>query len=84
MLEVVENDEVKTQVNVFSEHKEEDAEEFSHRYDNVRMEMEYPFCIETPRKIIRRIFKIFLLANDSKHNSACPGFKGESNKKQSV
>ena len=42
MLEVVENDEVKTQVNIFSEHKEEDAEEFSHRYDNVRMEMEYP------------------------------------------
>ncbi len=46
MLEVVENDEVKTQVNIFSEHKEEDAEEFSHRYDNVRMEMEYPLTKE--------------------------------------
>ena len=42
VLETVENEEVKTQVHVFSEHKEEDAEEFSHRYDNIRIEMEYP------------------------------------------
>ncbi len=52
MLEVVENDEVKTQVNIFLEHKEEDAEEFSHRYDNVQMELEYP-CYNTLRKIIQ-------------------------------
>ena len=33
---------MRTQVNVFHEHKEEDSEEFSHRYDNVRIEFEYP------------------------------------------
>lgn len=41
-LENVANEDVRTQVRIFSEHKEEDAEEFSHRYDNVRFEMEYP------------------------------------------
>jgi len=33
--------ELQTQINLFTEHKEEDAEEFSHRYDNVRLMMEY-------------------------------------------
>ena len=41
-VENVANEDVRTQVRIFSEHKEEDAEEFSHRYDNVRFEMEYP------------------------------------------
>jgi len=36
------NEDVRTQIRIFSEHKEEDAEEFSHRYDNIRFEMEYP------------------------------------------
>ena len=44
-LEKVDNEEVKTQVNVFHEHKEEDAEEFSHRYDNIRIELEYPLLM---------------------------------------
>ena len=48
VLETVENEEVKTQVHVFSEHKEEDAEEFSHRYDNIRIEMEYPLLTPLP------------------------------------
>lgn len=34
------NEEVKTQVSVFHEHKDEDAEEFGHRYDNIRLEMD--------------------------------------------
>ena len=41
-LERVESEEVKTQVTVFLEHKDEDAEELSHRYDNIRIELEYP------------------------------------------
>jgi len=36
------NDEIKTQIRIFADHKEEDAEELSHRYDNIRLEMEYP------------------------------------------
>ena len=31
-----------TQVTVFLNHKDEDAEELSHRYDNIRVELEYP------------------------------------------
>ena len=50
VLETVENEEVKTQVHVFSEHKEEDAEEFSHRYDNIRIEMEYPLSVTVKYK----------------------------------
>ena len=42
-LELVPSEEVKTQVNIFLEHKDEDAEELSHRYDNIRIELEYPF-----------------------------------------
>jgi len=41
-LENVANEDVMTQIRIFTEHKEEDAEEFSHRYDNIRFEMEYP------------------------------------------
>ena len=42
-LQHVDNEFVRTQVNVFLEHKGDDSEEFGHRYDNVRCEMEYPF-----------------------------------------
>ena len=41
-LDNVANEDVRTQIRIFSEHKEEDAEEFSHRYDSIRFEMEYP------------------------------------------
>ena len=41
-LEGVANEDVRTQIRIFDEHKEEDAEEFSHLYDNIRFEMEYP------------------------------------------
>ncbi|XP_055958630.1 protein diaphanous homolog 2-like [Patella vulgata] len=34
--------ELKTHVNIFNEHKEEDHEEFSHRYDNIRLELDDP------------------------------------------
>ena len=54
---MVENEEVKTQVHVFSEHKEEDAEEFSHRYDNIRIEMEYPLSITVEKLAYRLLFK---------------------------
>ena len=38
----MDNEDVRTQVNVFQEHQEEDAEEFQHRYDNIRLEMDEP------------------------------------------
>ncbi|KAI0214816.1 diaphanous related formin [Lamellibrachia satsuma] len=41
-LEMVPNEEVKTQVNIFLEHRDEDAEELSHRYDNIRIELDDP------------------------------------------
>ncbi|CAH1777867.1 unnamed protein product, partial [Owenia fusiformis] len=43
LLEVLERDkteEVKVQINIFVEHKEEDFEDFSQRYENVRMELD--------------------------------------------
>ena len=41
-LDTQEDEELRTHLNIFHEHKEEDLEEFSHRYDNIRMELEYP------------------------------------------
>ena len=45
-LEKVEFMELKTQVNLFHDHKEEDAEDFSHRFDNIRAELEYPLLTQ--------------------------------------
>ena len=42
-LDVQDEEEFKTHLCIFYEHTEEDFEEFSHRYDNIRMEFEYPF-----------------------------------------
>ncbi|KAL5011351.1 hypothetical protein ScPMuIL_009902 [Solemya velum] len=42
-LDTQEDEELKTHLKIFYEHQEEDYDEFSHRYDNVRMELEYPF-----------------------------------------
>ncbi|GFN88167.1 diaphanous-related formin [Plakobranchus ocellatus] len=42
-LDQQEDEEVKTHLNIFHGHKEDDQEEFSHRYDNIRVEIEYPF-----------------------------------------
>ncbi|ESO00975.1 hypothetical protein HELRODRAFT_192510 [Helobdella robusta] len=36
------NDEIQSQVRIFLEHKDYDAEEFSHRYDNLRLDMDDP------------------------------------------
>ena len=41
-LDMQEDEELRTHLNIFHEHKDEDLEEFSHRYDNIRMELEYP------------------------------------------
>ncbi|KAK0052992.1 diaphanous-related formin, partial [Biomphalaria pfeifferi] len=41
-LDKQEDDELKTHVKIFHEHKEEDQEDFSHRFENISMEMEYP------------------------------------------
>jgi len=41
-LERVENEEVKTHIRIFAEHRDEDAEEIYHQFDNIRFEMEYP------------------------------------------
>lgn len=37
------NEALDIQLKVFSEHKEEDMIEFSHRLDDIRSEFEYPF-----------------------------------------
>ena len=42
-LSAEESSELQTQINLFYEHKDLDAEEFSHRYDNIRLLMEYLF-----------------------------------------
>ena len=42
-LEKVDFKELQTQVNHFHDHKDEDAEDYSHRFDNIRCELEYPF-----------------------------------------
>lgn len=39
-LQATQNAELLIQINVFIEHKEEDFEDFSHRFDNVRMELD--------------------------------------------
>ena len=36
------SEDLRTQIRVFNELKEEDNEELSHRYDNIRFVMEYP------------------------------------------
>jgi len=41
-----ESSELQTQINLFYEHKDEDAEEFSHRYDNIRLLMEYLLSLD--------------------------------------
>lgn len=51
-----EDEELQTHLQIFSEHQEEDFEEFSHRYDNVRAEFEYPF-----RTNFLYSYKIYLL-----------------------
>ena len=41
-LDAVDDEELKTHLHIFHAHKEEDMEEFSHRYDNIRLEIEDP------------------------------------------
>jgi len=36
------SEDLRTQIRVFNELKEEDNEELGHRYDNIRIVMEYP------------------------------------------
>ena len=40
--ELKETEELDIQLKVFNENKEEDAIELSHRFDDIRSEMEYP------------------------------------------
>ncbi|KAH0624455.1 hypothetical protein JD844_031900 [Phrynosoma platyrhinos] len=42
-LKCINNDALDIQLKVFSEHKEEDMIEFSHRLEDIRSELEYPF-----------------------------------------
>uniref|UniRef100_A0ACB8FJ55 Diaphanous n=1 Tax=Sphaerodactylus townsendi TaxID=933632 RepID=A0ACB8FJ55_9SAUR len=42
-LKCIKNDALDIQLKVFVEHKEEDMIEFSHRFDDIRAELEYPF-----------------------------------------
>lgn len=46
-LNSVKNDALDIQLKVFEEHKEEDMIEFSHRLEDIRSELEYPFDAET-------------------------------------
>ena len=39
------DDELRTHLQIFHDHTDEDYEEFSHRYDNARLEFEYPFVV---------------------------------------
>lgn len=39
------NDSLDIQLKVFDEHKEEDLLEFSHRLEDIRAELEYPFVL---------------------------------------
>jgi hypothetical protein len=39
---MVKNEEVATQINVFLDAKNQDADEISHKYENVQYQMEYP------------------------------------------
>uniref|UniRef100_A0A803SYD6 Diaphanous related formin 3 n=1 Tax=Anolis carolinensis TaxID=28377 RepID=A0A803SYD6_ANOCA len=45
-LKCINNDALDIQLRVFSEHKEEDMIEFSHRLGDIRSELEYPFKIQ--------------------------------------
>ncbi|GAB6021510.1 hypothetical protein CHUAL_004114 [Chamberlinius hualienensis] len=42
-LKICDSEEIQVQLQVFHAKKEEDAEEFSGRYDHLRLELEYPF-----------------------------------------
>ena len=41
-LDIVENDDIQTQISIFYEHRDEDFDDFMQRYDNIKMELEYP------------------------------------------
>lgn len=43
--ELKETEELDIQLKVFNENKEEDSIELSHRLDDIRAEMEYPFVV---------------------------------------
>ena len=43
--ELKETEELDIQLKVFNENKEEDSIELSHRLDDIRAEMEYPFVL---------------------------------------
>ncbi|OXB54687.1 hypothetical protein ASZ78_012301 [Callipepla squamata] len=61
-LKCIKNEALDIQLKVFNEHKEEDMIEFSHRLEDIRSELEYPFDIDK-RNMNKRIsiMKIFLL-----------------------
>ena len=42
-LDDVDNEDICTQIHVFSQSKNQDADELGHRYENIQFEMEYPF-----------------------------------------
>lgn len=42
-LQCIKNEALDIQLKVFNEHKEEDMIEFSHRLEDIRSELEYPF-----------------------------------------
>jgi len=54
-MEPEESSELQTQINLFYEHKDLDAEEFSHRYDNIRLLMEYLLLVQLFYLLIVRV-----------------------------
>ncbi|KAK2514840.1 Diaph3 [Columba guinea] len=64
-LKCIKNEALDIQLKVFNEHKEEDMIEFSHRLEDIRSELEYPFDINK-RKMnrIKQDFKYTLVNKD--------------------
>lgn len=50
-LKGIKNDGLDIQLKVFDEHKEEDLNEFFHRLEDIRAELEYPFALTPSHKI---------------------------------
>lgn len=46
-LKCIKNDGLDIQLKVFDEHKEEDLIEFSHRLQDIKAELEYPFILKS-------------------------------------
>uniref|UniRef100_A0A8B9C1B4 Diaphanous related formin 3 n=1 Tax=Anser brachyrhynchus TaxID=132585 RepID=A0A8B9C1B4_9AVES len=65
-LKCIKNEALDIQLKVFNEHKEEDMIEFSHRLEDIRSELEYPFDIDTSAEgyFLSILQHLLLIRND--------------------